>query len=77
VLSEHHSTLAKSIGGSEINNAVGGTSIPPCTATFLVVVLHGLADRVVDDEADIRFVYSHAEGHSSNYHLVMEEVERN
>ena len=46
------------------SDAVGGAPFPPRPPTLLVVVLHGLAEGVVDHKADVGLVYTHANGHS-------------
>ena len=43
-------------------DALAGQSVPAGPARFLVVTLQGLGQVVVDDEADVGFVYAHAEG---------------
>lgn len=40
-----------------------------CTSALLVVVLHGLADGVVDDEPHVGLVDAHAERHRGHDHL--------
>lgn len=40
-----------------------------CTSALLVVVLHGLADGVVDDEPHVGLVNAHAERHRGHDHL--------
>lgn len=40
-----------------------------CTSALLVVVLHGLADGVMDDEPHVGFVDAHAKSHRGHDHL--------
>lgn len=40
-----------------------------CTSALLVVVLHGLADGVVDDKPHVGLVDAHAECHRGHDHL--------
>lgn len=44
-------------------------AVPACTSGFLVVVLDGLAECGVDDEAHFRLVDSHAERDGGHYDL--------
>lgn len=43
--------------------------MPTCSPTLLVVVLHRLADGVMDDESHVRLVDAHSKGHSGHNHL--------
>ena len=45
-----------------VEDAEGGETVAPGAAGFLVVVLEGLREGPVDDEADVGFVDAHAEG---------------
>ena len=53
--------LPEGVGSTIEKNARGWLSVPSRSPALLVVVLHGLADGMVDDKADVRLVYSHAE----------------
>ena len=53
--------LPESIGSTIEKNARGWLSVPSRSPALLVVVLHGFADGMVDDKADVWFVYPHAE----------------
>lgn len=40
-----------------------------CPSTLLVIVLNGLADGVMDDEAYVGLIYTHTKGHCGDHHL--------
>ena len=63
-LRHHHGTLAERVRRAVEGDAVGGAPVPPRPPALLVVVLHGLAEGVVDHKADVGLVYAHAKGHS-------------
>jgi hypothetical protein len=50
------------VPAAEVENARGGQAVSAGTARFLVVVLDGLRQVAVKDEADVGFVDAHAEG---------------
>ena len=55
--------------GSSERTVESGNHTLTCPATFLVQVLHGLAQCVVDDKANVRLVNSHAKRHSCHNNL--------
>ena len=46
-----------------------GGAIAASPATLLVVVLHGLAEAVVEHKADVGFVDAHSKRYGRHYHL--------
>ena len=51
------------------DNAVGGETVAPCPAGFLIVVFHAARHVVVYDEPNVGLVDAHAEGICRNNHI--------
>lgn len=57
------------IGSTIEEDTRGRLAIPASSTTLLIVVLHGLADGVMDDKSDVWLVYSHAKRHRCHNNL--------
>ena len=53
MLSEDHGALSKYVTTSEKEDTMSWLSVSPSSSTLLVVVLHGLAERVMNDKSNI------------------------
>lgn len=54
-----------------------GRQCHTCPAALLVVVLHGLADGMVNDEPDVSLIYAHPKRHGRHHHLVGHPPQQN
>ena len=72
----HILTLPEHISSPVEHDTVCLVPIPACPSALLVIVLHGLADTVVNHEADIRLVNTHTKGDSSYNNLKKTKIKR-
>lgn len=69
LLCEDHCALLKHVKGTIEQYTVRLSVIPPCPSTFLIKVLHGFAEGVMYNKADIRLINSHSKGYCSYHNL--------
>ena len=66
---EDHSALLKDVKWPIEQNTVGLLIISPSTPTFLIEILHGFAQGVMNYKAHIWLINAHAESYCSHHNL--------
>lgn len=67
--SENHRALSRYILETEVENTRCLLSVASSASAFLVVVLDGFADGIVNDESNFRLVNAHSERNCCYYNL--------